>query len=437
MYRNSPWQGVMTMVVPGLDLHTFAAIPSRLARDLRPHATRAVDGVLDALPEDEGEGAPGRETVREVVAQSLEHFYDLVADPRPVVWERVAGYYNELGRRLSHDPLVIDRMHQLMFRSARALWHTLDTLAAVDLDEVMLGLVADAQFDFIEASSAVFAHSYRSQRPEDPEQRRRRRSRLAVLLLGERHPEPETIEELARQAGWPLPKTVAAAALSPRDGHHEPSLMVPEEVLVGTAAGTCLLIPAPHGPGCDRLLRPLLRDWVVAIGPTMPLARAGESLRWARDAVTLAERGVLPDEDVIVSTDHVPTLVIFQAGGLIDSAADTRLAPLGEVSPNLRERLMETLLALLESKFNATEAALRLHIHPQTVRYRARRLEQLFGDRLRDPRGCLELEMILHARLAGGRRRVPSATHGTAGPGPLPAGRGARERRTDTVVTVS
>jgi DNA-binding PucR family transcriptional regulator len=91
--------------------------------------------------------------------------------------------------------------------------------------------------------------------------------------------------------------------------------------------------------------------------------------------------------------------VIARAGELIDDAAATRLAPLGAVPPARRERLAETLLALLEHNFNAADASRRLRVHPQTVRYRLRHLQDLFGDDLRDPRRCLEMELILHARL--------------------------------------
>jgi DNA-binding PucR family transcriptional regulator len=37
-------------------------------------------------------------------------------------------------------------------------------------------------------------------------------------------------------------------------------------------------------------------------------------------------------------------------------------------------------------------------VHPQTIRYRIRRLEELFGDRLYEPDIRLELELALRAR---------------------------------------
>jgi DNA-binding PucR family transcriptional regulator len=60
--------------------------------------------------------------------------------------------------------------------------------------------------------------------------------------------------------------------------------------------------------------------------------------------------------------------------------------------------LSQTLLTWLQLDRNASEVAARLHIHPQTVRYRMRQLDQLFGDQLRDPDARLELEIALRAR---------------------------------------
>ena len=44
----------------------------------------------------------------------------------------------------------------------------------------------------------------------------------------------------------------------------------------------------------------------------------------------------------------------------------------------------------------------RLHIHPQTARYRLRQLQLLFGDALHEPDARFELEIALRAeRLLG------------------------------------
>ncbi|MBX6769223.1 MAG: helix-turn-helix domain-containing protein, partial [Actinomadura rubrobrunea] len=157
----------------------------------------------------------------------------------------------------------------------------------------------------------------------------------------------------------------------------------------------CLLVPDPDGPGRARMLENALRNWVAALGPTVRTEDAAKSLRWAREALPLARRGILPSDRLIRCADHMPTLVVFKDEELVRAIADQRLAPLQAVRPRHRERLARTLLACLQNGFNATEVAARLHVHPQTVRYRLHQLEQLFGDRLYAPEARLELEMVL------------------------------------------
>lgn len=75
-----------------------------------------------------------------------------------------------------------------------------------------------------------------------------------------------------------------------------------------------------------------------------------------------------------------------------------QLAPLAGMRVPYRERLAETLLCWLQCSRNANEVAARLGVHPQTVRYRLRQLDGLFGDRLQDPDGGFELELALRVR---------------------------------------
>ena len=54
--------------------------------------------------------------------------------------------------------------------------------------------------------------------------------------------------------------------------------------------------------------------------------------------------------------------------------------------------------------------AQRIHVHPQTVRYRLRQIQELFGDQLRDPDRRFELQLALRIRtLAGDADGEPDA----------------------------
>jgi DNA-binding PucR family transcriptional regulator len=90
--------------------------------------------------------------------------------------------------------------------------------------------------------------------------------------------------------------------------------------------------------------------------------------------------------------------VLFRDERLLAELARKRLAPLTGIRAAQREHLAETLSAWLQLDRSAPEVAARLHIHPQTVRYRLRRLQQLFGDQLSDSESRFELEIALRAR---------------------------------------
>ncbi|SNS22487.1 helix-turn-helix domain-containing protein [Actinomadura mexicana] len=405
------------MVRTGLDVRAFEAVPAWVARRLRPHVDRAADGLLAELRRGDpqiGEEEAGR--ARAGIAAGIRHFCDLVEDPG-AGWERVAAFYLRVGRHLARDGRDPVETHQALRRSALVAWRTLGAVpGGLDLDRAALSLVVDAQFCYMDAVAEVIAVGYsaevaeRRDRREEPN-RRRRGAKLLHLLLAEPPAAPARVAALAADARWPLPATVAVAtARRRRSGPARAPLALPDGLLADLAAAEpCLIVPGPDGRGPGLLPAALLRDWTVALGPAVPVARAAESLRWARETLALATRGVIPDGGLIRSAEHVPVLVVSRAGELIDDAAAVRLAPLLAVPPPRRERLAETLLALLEHNFNAADASRRLRVHPQTVRYRLRALKDLFGDELRDPRRCLEMELILHSRMVNGDRGQAAA----------------------------
>ncbi|MCZ0985210.1 helix-turn-helix domain-containing protein [Streptomyces diastatochromogenes] len=125
---------------------------------------------------------------------------------------------------------------------------------------------------------------------------------------------------------------------------------------------------------------------------------------------------MLPGTDaaggVVRCQDHLSTLLLLRDDALLDAMAERWLRPLEQVRPPQRERLAETLLGWLQSGRGVAEVAARLAVHPQTVRYRMRQLDELFGELLHDPAARFEIQLALRAReLRGG------AAAGTANPG--------------------
>jgi DNA-binding PucR family transcriptional regulator len=107
----------------------------------------------------------------------------------------------------------------------------------------------------------------------------------------------------------------------------------------------------------------------------------------------------------VLCADHLSTLLLHSDEPLLAQLESRALAPLDAASEGQRPRLAETLLAWLLSGSNVPDVAARLHIHPQTVRYRLRQLEKLFGASLHDPGTRLDLILALRsAELREGER---------------------------------
>ncbi|MFF4272640.1 helix-turn-helix domain-containing protein [Streptomyces sp. NPDC001536] len=190
-------------------------------------------------------------------------------------------------------------------------------------------------------------------------------------------------------------------ALSGGDAIVPPSVrgpIVPPEFLARfDVRPAVLIVPDPEGPGRARAVAGALQGRRAAMGPTVALQDGARSLRWAGEALELTRRGVLPDSELVRCQDHLATLLLLRDDALVDAMAERRLRPLDQVRPPQRERLAETLLSWLNCGHNASEVAVRLAVHPQTVRYRMRQLDELFGGQLHDPTAQFEMQLALRA----------------------------------------
>jgi len=224
---------------------------------------------------------------------------------------------------------------------------------------------------------------------------------LIDAIVADPPAEPGLVARLARSAGWPLPVRVAVAVL---DGPPRSPFPAPPAGLLADLAGPepVLVLPDPDGPGraamIDATLGRYSQGRAAAIGPAVPLAGAARSLRWARQALGLARRGIIAADGPVRAADHLSTLLLLADEDLARTLLGGYLTPLARLRPGQRERLAQTMLAWLQFGENAAEVAHYMHVHPQTVRYRLRQIQELFGDQLRDPDRRLDLQLALRAR---------------------------------------
>lgn len=253
--------------------------------------------------------------------------------------------------------------------------------------EYLDGLVAQSVRGYVEAAARQAGERLRLQR------------RLMSLLLSEHRTDPtDALAEHAGRIGWPLPEQVAVGVLL-RPAPESVAPAVGQDVLLDMEyEQPRMVVPEPHAAGRPELLERAMTGWSGAMGPPVPLAEAAKSLHWAFAAVRLMERGLLPAGQVLQCTEHTEALVLLPPEELIEDLARRCLAPLDQCGPAHSRRLVETLLAWLETRGGAPEVADRLGVHPQTVRYRLRQIRALLGDEVDDPDRRFKLELVLRAR---------------------------------------
>ena len=382
------------------------ALPAEMAGTLRMEAAASVaemtaairSGVTEySLPLDDAYAS----TLGRAVRHAVGTFIDRVEDPGTPM-SAIVAEFREIGFATAREGHSLEPLQAAMRLSARVGWRRLCRVAGEQgLDMLMLGHIGEAIFVYLDELAAASARGYLEARSELADERDRRRRKLLDMILAEPPAAADAIAGIAKAAGWALPRRIAVIALGDRpsgDAATVPALP-PGALIDWGRREPCVLVPDPDGPGRLSRIEQAMLGWEAAIGPVVPLARANMSLRWARAALGLATRGVIGGHGRLVRCDeHLSTLLIFSDEELAGALRAAQLAPLERLRPAQQDRLAETLLAWLQHGGNANEVAVCVHVHPQTVRYRLRQVDDLFGDQLRDPDRRFELEIALRAR---------------------------------------
>ena len=384
--------------------------------ELEPLARDMAAAILSEVPEyarpDDDSYA---RVVHQVARDAVHQFAARIADPA-APGEPITRMFHDIGRVEAAAGRSLDALHTALRVGARVTWQRLREKARQGGgDADVFARLGESIFRYLDELAAACSAGYAEARAEFAGEAERLRHRLLDLLVADPPTPPETIASLAATIGWRLPRRVVAVALKAPAGACSGSLApLPPDVLVDLAGREpCLLMPDPDGPGRRRQLEDGLRKWPVtaqpedgppgclaAVGPAVPLARASASLRWARRALSLAQRNPAGQaaDGIVRCDEQLATLVLLADAELARVLSGQALAPLRGLRPEQADRLAETLLAWLESADNAGVAASRLHVHPQTVRYRLRQLTELFGDALSDPDSRFALQVALRVR---------------------------------------
>ena len=350
---------------------------------------------------------PYGQAIRIGVEQALTAFVDHVENPaasyeaRDEVCRRLGQYEAQEGRSL-------DSLQAAYRIGIRASWRRIMKVAQqYKLPMTVLSRLVDALFDYLEELATLSRQGYLEAQARSASVVEHWHRRLIRLIL-ERPPAPASaIRELAALAGWAVPGQVTLVALggSPTCDR---TLLAPDVLADFDCAEPHLLIPGPLTEQRESMLELGLPDLPMAISPAVALDQATEALRWARQALALAQQGAIGPGPVIHCEDYLIELLLQTDAALVDQIARHRLGALSRLSQRRRRQLTETLRVWLETRGSASRMAERLSLHPQTARYRVRQIEQIFGDQLDDPDARFAMDVVLRAHLLRKTDGVPS-----------------------------
>lgn len=389
----------MNLVTDRPHLQALSGVRKELATPMRAALPALGDEVIaeirDSVPE-YAQPLEGRfgEAVRTGVGVALRRFVDDVERPGEDAegWRAV---YENLGRGEYRQGRTLEALLAAYRLGARVSWRRVaDAATDAGATAPELAALAEAIFAYIDELSSLSAEGYSAERAESVGERQRQREELVRMLI--EGASPEAVSATADEVGWALPGSAAVlvasdaapGALATRLGHGV--------IAAGLGDGeACAIVPDPDSPGRRAILAAAIGDRVAAIGPEAGPEDLGRSFARARRALEVAgDAGLGPG--LIVASEHLPALILHGDPGLLSELADARLGPLENETELSRARLLETLRAWIDHPGRPTEVARAVHVHPQTARYRLRRLRELLGE-IDDPGARFELALALRA----------------------------------------
>ncbi|MPY77774.1 MAG: hypothetical protein GEV04_04625 [Actinophytocola sp.] len=373
-----------------------ARIVARLARDV-PSFQMLPDDVLQM-------------EIRPSVDENLTMVFQALRDSSEFSLERLGDPLRRVMYRIEENLSFVDVL-QAYFIGSRMAWDwVLDNASAHDqvaLHELVAPMTKQMERMFVTAARVFFDE----QEQLHSEVGQARRDLAAALLTGEAADELETPAGVRVAEGYVVcvwhvarpspPGTVRSTLVRRRRvrGAFDDEFNTTVLTVLDERGGTALVPTVPEHAG-DVLvtLRGFLAELtgivgapVVATAAVAPsVAEVPDAAREAREVLRVALRLERPPGLFLL--DDLVLEVQLARPGVANDRLVQRLAPLRS-----RQELLTTLRAVIDAKDNRRRAASVLHVHPNTLAYRLRRIAEVTGLDPADPEGMRVLSAALTA----------------------------------------
>ncbi|TDW21859.1 PucR family transcriptional regulator [Kribbella kalugense] len=342
--------------------------------------------------------------LRRSVGQNLRFLVTALRDPHAPLDLRAP---KETGRRRAQQSAPLPEVLQAYRICFATLWDALVAQARRNRHPAQVDALLTAVsliWQLTDEHAIAVTEAYRAATAELLLARQQRRSALVEALMTG-HPGPDGGPwEAASLLGFPPDGQLVVVAAETR-GLAEESLPGIEKQLAGhgvvsgwrlTPALHLGLVALPASSG-DAVLSILQKAATARTGVSPPyhsLSETPRALQLARTALVM-----LPTGRIEVQVFDASPLAGLMA---MDPREGRRIAqqvlgPVLALAVDDRAVLLDTLNAHLDHGGSAEQAGDILHCHPNTVRYRLRRLQELTGRSLSDPRQASELAAAAYA----------------------------------------
>ncbi|WP_405442671.1 helix-turn-helix domain-containing protein [Streptomyces avidinii] len=382
-------------------------IIEEIREDLSRRIAVAADRLADrTLTEDPAYAALlGRAELRERIHHHLREAVEgLMRSSRGLPVELAEA--RAIGALRAEQGLPLASLLRTYRRGGRLLWQSLtEAVAAHDraaLPRLLPG--AAALWDVLDQMTDAVTESYhRAGAAQGDRERERRAALLDVLLDGADGPSAAAdAEAAAAQLGLPERGRFAVVVLASdgSGGHTAPtgSASAPRVLWRVRADGEIGLVELGHHP--LESVRDLLAPLGVRAG-VGPVVGAPAELVRAHRLAALALRTASESEGprTALLDERLPAALVAGQAELAGRLCHVVLGPVLALPAEDRRTLLTTLGTWLACRGSTTYAAQRLYCHRNTVSNRLRRLEQLTGRSLSDPRHVVELALAHSAVL--------------------------------------
>jgi len=364
-----------------------------LESEVRPIARKITRHLREGLPA-ETEGF--EELIFTAVHGAMSHFIDLGLG-RSAPYIAIDDHFRKVGFKvaaLGQDRAIVD---QGIHMATTELWDELRRRAVEnELSAAALNALNEMMTSYVEHLTSQVSKGFEAGTEARDQDNDVARARLIDRMLS--GASANEVEVQAALGEWSLPEKVTVMAVELGDAEHISASALSEVALTRRRRPTQVVICPPSATTTVtkevRVAAPKAR---VSICWPVPPADVPAAWRWANRALALVNARVIPAKPVIDCLAYRTEIWLHAEPVMRRQLAQELLEPLLAESANSREILTETLLVWLETRESAPAIAAVLGVHPQTIRYRWKRINELFGESLRDPEFVTQLLLLLKA----------------------------------------